>query len=269
MDLNSPVWALLEPFMFAAVLLGFRMLGLVLGLPGMAAGGSFPAPSRMVFVIFLTTFVYTALGMPLVPLPKELFSAASMFLKEVMIGLGMGFTVSLLFMAAEMAGTLISNSTSLSMATMMDPATGHDSSTVSTLFTITGMTLFISLDGHHHAIGGLMDNLVLFPLGGYSPVGFEVSTLIQMVDGVFLAALKIAAPMLLVSCLVNVGLGVMARAAPQLNIFVMGVSVILMIGLHFLDRSFLGLREVYEDRLPELGEQLNRNLVGLGEPPAP
>ena len=263
MNLDSPIWGLLEPVLFAAFLLGIRMLGVVLALPGLSGAGAFPAPSRMIFVLFLTAFCYSALGMPLVPLPREPLVAIPQLVREFLIGAAMGLTVQVTLAVGEAAGTLVSNVTSLSMATMMDPTSGHESTTLSTLFGVVGMLLFISLDGHHHAVSGLMDNLALFPLGGRSPAGFEVPALIQMGQGLFLAALKVAAPVLLVTSLVNVGLGMMARAAPQLNVFTVGFAVVLLVGLSFVGRSVVSLHEVYKDTIPSLGERMNTDLLTI------
>ncbi len=261
MDLTSPMWFMLEPVIFAGTLLGLRMLGLVLALPGLATGGAFPAPTRMLFVLFLTTFCYSTLGMPIVPLPTELFVAAPMLVREFLIGSALGLSIKMTLHVAEAAGSIASNMTSLSMASMVDPTTGQDSTALGNLLSLFGMMLFITLDGHHHAIAGLIDNLALFPLGGHAPVGFNVSALVQMGQGLFLAAVKVAAPVMLVTGLVNVGLGMMARAAPQLSIFNIGFGVAIMVGLSFFDRSVVSLSEMYEDTIPKLAQTMNADLV--------
>jgi len=112
-------------------------------------------------------------------------------------------------------------------------------------------------------VTGLMNNLNLFPLGQDALVGYDVQSLQAMGRGLLTAAFQVAAPILIVTTIINVGLGLMARAAPQINIFAVGFAVLLIAGMLLLDTTVVSLHEIYEDRINVLPETMNQNLRGL------
>jgi len=170
---------------------------------------------------------------------------------------------------AEASGAIVSQFGSLAMASQVDPSSGHESMAVSNLLGTVGGLCFVSLDGHYHCLAGLFDNLAAFPLGGRAPVGFEPGALVQMGQGLLVASVKVAAPVILVTTLVNVGMAVLARAAPQLNIFSVGFAAVLFVTFGLLDTTVISVADVYDNRLDTLGELMNQNLVALDPAPAP
>jgi len=256
------IWAVVEPHLFAGFLLMLRMLGLVIMLPGMRAGSA-PVPTRTLFVAFLTLFCYTAIGMPGVAVPLTAYSGIPMMAREFLLGASLGFGIRILFAVAESAGSIVAMSMALSMAGMVDPLTGDQSTAVSNLLAISGTLLFVTLGGHHAAVEGIMNNLALFPLGSDVPIGFDTVSLKSMANGLLIAAFQVAAPILIVTTLINVGLGLMARAAPQVNIFAVGFAVLLVAGMMLLETTLVALNEVYFDRVQVLSEEINTNLKGL------
>jgi flagellar biosynthetic protein FliR len=107
---------------------------------------------------------------------------------------------------------------------------------------------------------GLMANLHLFPLGQGTSVGFDLETPKAVGQGFFAASIKLAAPVLIVTSLINVGLGLLARAAPQVNIFAVGFALLLLGGILVLDTTVLGLKELFEDRIDTLSTDMNSGL---------
>lgn len=265
---SIPLEAFAEPVLFAAFLIGMRMLGVVLALPGLAAG-AFPAPTRMLFVTFLTVFCYTALGMPIVAVPGDVFSAAVMIVRELLLGAALGFVVRMLFAIADVSGSIAGMAMSLSMAGMVDPSTGEQTTAVSNLLGLGGMLLFVALGGHQEAVKGLVANLSLFPIGKLALVTFDQAALAEFGRGLFAASLQIAAPIIIVTTLINVGLGLMARAAPQVNIFAVGFSILLCAGIVLLDTTVFALRQTFEDQIPTLAEEMNAHLSILDPGGAP
>ncbi len=260
------MWVALEPMLFAGVLLGLRMLGLIMALPGIGTG-AFPAPTRIILTLFLTVFCYSVIGLPFVPVPQELWSAAPMVAREFLVGAALGLTIKVFMGFADAGGALVGQFGSLAMASQVDPSSGHESTAVANLLGVVGGLALVSMDGHYLALGGLFDNLALFPLGGRSPVGFAPGALVQMGQGLFIAAMKVAAPVILVTTLVNVGMALLARAAPQLNIFSVGFAAVLLVTFSFLDTAVVSVSEVYDNTLGELPDLMNRNLVTAGAAP--
>jgi len=254
--ISVPIWLFIEPLIFAGFLILLRISAMLISLPGLS-GGAFPAPTKMMIVTFLTVFCYSAMGMPIVPAPSEPSTAILMLARELILGAGMGLVLRMLFAIADVAGSIAGMVMALSMAGMVDPATGEQTTAVSSLLSISAMLLFVGMGGHHEAVRGLLYNLELYPIGGTALIAFDVEALSKMGHGLFIAALQIAAPIIMVTTLINVGLGLMARAAPQLNIFAVGFSVLLCVGILLLDTTLFAVREAFEARVPTLAEDMN------------
>ena len=262
LTLNAPLVAMIEPVLFAATLTGLRVLGVMLALPGTALAG-FPTPSRMLVITFLTVMVYSANGMPIVPFPQQFLSAVVMILSELVIGFGLGFIVSMVLMVADATGAIAGMGVSLSMAGMVDPASGQQSTAISNLLVLGTMMMFVVFGGHHEVIRGLISNFDNYPVGESRLLGFTPDDLARLFNGLFFAAIRISAPMLIITALINVGLGLMARAAPQMNIFAVGFSVLLIAGLFVFDSTFVGLRAHTETEVQSLQESISSGVYPL------
>jgi flagellar biosynthetic protein FliR len=261
---SLPIAALAEPVLFAGFLIMLRMIGLLLALPALGSG-TFGGPTRMTIIVFMTVYFYSALGAPFVPVPTEPATAVMMLTREFLIGSGLGVFMRLFFAIADASGAIIGMTMSLSMAGMVDPSTGEQSTSIANLFSLGTLLIFVSLGGHHEVIKGLWANFQAFPIAETTLVGFDLAGLEELGRGLFTAAIRISAPVIICTTLVNVGLGLMARAAPQVNIFAVGFSVLLCVGLALMDTTILALRETYEDRIPTLSQDMNQYLQVIDE----
>jgi flagellar biosynthetic protein FliR len=261
MVVTPSAWLMAEPLLFAGFLVMARILGLIIALPG-TAQGSFPAPTRILFVMFLTVFCYSALGMPMVGVPATPFTLLAMAGREFILGTALGYFVRVLFAIADVSGTIGGMAMSLSMAGMVDPATGEQTTAVSNLLGLGALMFFVALDGHQEAVKGLIYSLQVFPIGQLVYVGLGLESLQALTKGLLTAGLQIAAPIVIVTTMINVGLGLMARAAPQVNIFAVGFSLLIVAGVVLLDTSAFALKETYENRIPTLAEDMNLLLEG-------
>ncbi len=259
----TPIWFLIEPHLFAGFLLLMRLTGIVMFLPVLSGGGRTNLSVRIMLLCFMTVFMYSALGMPFVALPQSAIGSVPMIVHEFLVGASLGFFVRILFAIAEGAGLIAGTGMALGFGNVVDPLTGEQSPAISNFLSLGAMMLFVALGGHREVVLGLMTNLKLFPLGGDTPVGFDLETLKALGTGFFAASIKLAAPVLVVTSLINVGLGLLARAAPQVNIFAVGFALLLLGGIFVLDTTMLGLKELYEDRVETLSEDINHGMTGV------
>ena len=257
---TTAIYALLEPHLFSGFLLMMRLVGAILFLPGLSGGGRSQIPMRVMFLTFLTIFFYSALGMPAMEPPGSAFVAGPMIVREFFLGATLGFFIRMLFAIAEGVGLMAGTSMALGFGNVVDPLTGEQSPAISNLLSLGAALLFVALGGHRELVLGLMANLHLYPLGGSTSVAFDLETLKALGQGFFAASLKLAAPVLIVTSLINVGLGLMARAAPQVNIFAVGFALLLLGGIMVLDTTTLGLKELFEDRIQTLSTDMNSGL---------
>ncbi|MBK9131084.1 MAG: flagellar biosynthetic protein FliR [Gammaproteobacteria bacterium] len=153
---------------------------------------------------------------------------------QVMTGLAMGFLMRLVFSAVEMGGNLIGQTMGLGFAQMMDPANGVTVPVVSQFYIVLATLIFLVLNGHLILIETLVDSFRTIPVALGSIRGNGLWVLLEWAGWIFKGALIISLPALASLLLVNAAFGVMMRAAPQLNIFVIGFPISLMLGFIFI-----------------------------------
>lgn len=145
-------------------------------------------------------------------------------LYQVAVGLTLGFGVLLLFSAVQAAGQLIDLSAAFSSAQLYDPFSNAASTPMGRLYQILAITILFVIDGHLMLVRGLLASFEAAPLGGLR-LDSIAAFLVRDVSTFFVAALQIAFPMLAALFLAEVVLGLLSRAAPQINILVIGFNV--------------------------------------------
>lgn len=149
--------------------------------------------------------------------------------REVMIGLTLGFITRIIFSAVEFSGQIIGMQMGLTISSIIDPSFGNQTQIMSVLQSLLATLLFLSLDIHHVFINSIIDSFKVLPLGSWQITGEIMSFLIKGTADILILGIRIAAPVMVALLLTSVVLGIMARAFPQMNIFM--VSMPLNIGL--------------------------------------
>jgi flagellar biosynthetic protein FliR len=189
-------------------------------------------PVRMKIALALSITVLLVPQVQSPPITDVLTAPGLMLLiNNVLIGVVIGFAVRLVFAALELAGELIGLQMGLSFAGFFNPSTGQQQNAVASFMSLLALLMFISIDGHLMLIHALAESFRLYPVsvGMDLPMGFD--RLLRLGSDVFAIALTIALPFLAVMLLTNVVLGVLARVAPQLNIFAVGFPMTILVGL--------------------------------------
>jgi flagellar biosynthetic protein FliR len=135
------------------------------------------------------------------------------------------------FVAVELAGQLIGLQIGLSFGGYFNPDSGESENAVSNFMSMLALLMFLAIDGHLMLLYALADSFRLFPAGASGAIPIEPLTLVHAASDIFAIALTISLPILAVMLLVNVVLGVMARVAPQLNLFAVGFPLTILAGL--------------------------------------
>ncbi|WOI52674.1 flagellar biosynthetic protein FliR [Parvularcula sp. LCG005] len=159
---------------------------------------------------------------------------------EAMIGFALGFGFRVLIFALTIAGTIISQSISLSQI-FGAVTTTEPSPTISTLLMMTGAALFVTLDLHTYSVGLLMESYQLFPLGELPDTGALAGWAQERVSGSFALAISLSLPFILVSFLYNVVLGLINQAMPQMMVTFVGVPANVLAGLVILGIAFAAI----------------------------
>jgi flagellar biosynthesis protein FliR len=158
-------------------------------------------------------------------------------LKEIGVGLVVGFATGLVFAGVQFAGDLISMELGVSLANMFDPDTNQSNPVVSQFLSL-GMTLvYLAINGHHFIIQSILILAEKVPVGGLAISGEMSHQLIAMTGLIFAVGVRIAAPVLVASFLTNIALAVLSRVVPQMNVFTVSFPVKIGVGFAVLSAS--------------------------------
>jgi flagellar biosynthetic protein FliR len=158
-------------------------------------------------------------------------------IKEVLIGFSVGFFVRVLFAMVSSAAELISMQSGLSFARTIDPAFSGSATVLEQFKSLFSVLIFLGLDGHHIVLKGLAASLRQVPPGAVAAKPELFQYLAGSVGSLFSASLKICAPVVVTLFLVDLSLGILARLIPQVNVFVEGASIKIIITLTVLALS--------------------------------
>lgn len=195
---------------------------------------AFGAVSVPVRVRIVLAGALALLVAPLVSVPDVApLSAAGVVItiQQVIVGAALGFSLQILFEAVSLGGELLANSMGLSLAFNLDPQNGASTPSLSQLYSVLVMLIFLVLDGHLALIRTLVEGFHTLPIG---TSGLGANGLWSVVDWgseLFSGALAVALPGVTALLIANLAFGVVSRAAPTLNIFSVGLPVSLVFGL--------------------------------------
>ena len=193
---------------------------------------------RIFLTLLLTLLIYPLVEWPVID-PVSAEGLREIF-NQLLIGIAMGFFLQIVAAAVIVGGQAISNSMGLAMATMVDPGMGNVP-LISQFLNILATLIFLGVGGHMLVIGILLRSFETYPVGmafiGQSTFG----DLIEWSAMIFIGGVLIALPIMVALLLVNIGVGVITRAAPSLNIFAVGFPVFFLTGYAILILSLASI----------------------------
>jgi flagellar biosynthetic protein FliR len=166
--------------------------------------------------------------------PGALGPAIVMLIEEIIIGAVLGLTARLTISALEVAGSVIAQQLGLGFVTSVDPTQGEQGIILGTFLTMLGITLFFATDMHYLVIAALNDSYTLFAPGEVPSTGDVAALMTKTVSGAFRIGIQLSAPFLAFGLLFNLGLGVLSRLMPQMQVFFIALPLSILIGFLFL-----------------------------------
>lgn len=222
------------PALAAAFLLTFARVGtMVMLLPGV---GELNLPSRVRLTIAL---VLTAILLPAhqtaytVDL-KALGPVTLMMVQEILIGGVLGLTARLAISALQVAGSVIAQQLGLGFVTAVDPTQNQQGLLVGNFLSVLGVTLIFATDLHHLVIAAMNDSYTIFHPGEMPIVGDVAQHVTRVIATSFRIGIQLAAPFLVFGLLFNLGLGVLSRLMPQMQVFFIGLPLSILLGFMLL-----------------------------------
>src|SRR5262245_4039675 len=235
------------PALAATFMLVFARIGtMVMLLPGL---GEMSMPVRVRLTVAL---VLSAMFLPLhrnayaVDL-KELGPVLLMLGHEIIIGAILGLTARLSISALQVAGAVIAQQMGLGFVTAVDPSQGQRNVFGSNFLSMLGVPLIFATDLHYLVIAALNDSYRLFAPGAAILVGDVAQLMTTTIAGAFKVGIQLAAPFLVFGLLFNLGLGLLSRLMPQMQVFFVGMPLSIMAGLLILVLVLAAMMGTYLD----------------------
>ncbi len=215
---------------FALFIIFSRIGPLVMMLPGIGEH-SVPMRSRLAFAVMLTVCIYPIVVGQLPPLPTSLVGLVGMSLKEAAIGFAFGGLVKMISAGLQVAGNVISFQSGLSFAQTADPMTGRSDAVFSSFLMMLGTVMILVMDLHHLLIAAMYDSYMLFP----PQEGLEIAPFsdaaVMVVVNAFKIGVQISTPFIVFGLVFFLGLGILSRLIPQIQVFFIAMPANIYIGV--------------------------------------
>ncbi len=153
---------------------------------------------------------------------------------EIIYGIFMGLVMQFLFMALNLAGNFAGTAIGFSSAQMFDPSSQAQSVVLESFFSIIALTVIFITDLHHTMLSAVIESYALFPVGEPLPLGDFANFLSTTLNKSFIIGFQLASPFIAFTIIFYVGMGLISRLMPQLNIFFLSLPLQIYLGLGLL-----------------------------------
>jgi flagellar biosynthesis protein FliR len=218
------------PALAATFMLVFARIGtMVMLLPGLGEL-SVPARVRLTLALVLTAVLFPLHRSAFTLDLKSFAPVVTLLGQKLFIGVVLGLTARLTISALQVAGAVIAQQLGLGFITAVDPTQGQQGVIVGNFLTLLGITLVFATDLHHYVIAALHDSYALFRPGEIPPTGDVAALVTRATAAAFRIGIQLAGPFLVFGLLFNLGLGVLSRLMPQMQVFFVGMPLSIFIG---------------------------------------
>ncbi len=226
-----------------------RILGFIATAPLWSSNG---VPARTRLILGLAIAVALTPSLPLMPVvqPASL-TGLWIMAQQMLIGIGMGFAVKIVFAAFNVAGEFIGTQMGLGFATFYDPLSSAQTPVIAEFINLLALLLFLSMNGHLLYLATLAQSFSAIPVSATPIAAGSWLNLAELGSRMFSAGLLLSLPVMAALMITNVALAVLTRAAPQLNLFALGFPLTLLggffalaISLNYMATPIQGIFEV-------------------------
>lgn len=207
-----------------------RMTGMIVFNPILGRRG-IPNMVRAGFILLLSVCVYVMTPLRGLVIPNTLLGLALPFLMELFLGYVLGLIVNLFFYIPLMAGSVIDMQMGLSMASTYDPASGIQVTATSTALNVLMSLLFFVANGHHTLIRIFATSNLAVPFGQVALGNGFYGAMIQIFIDCTLLGVKLCMPVLAAELMGQVGMGILMKVIPQINVFAINIELKVIVGL--------------------------------------
>ncbi|MHC4605406.1 MAG: flagellar biosynthetic protein FliR [Planctomycetota bacterium] len=216
------------------LLVFFRITGLMMTAP-LFGGDTVPRRVRVLLSLVMAVLLFPLVDTSHVVVYPNLSFYFLTVLMELAVGLVLGFSAMLLFTAVQFAGQLVDQELGLSLANVIDPVTNQQISVVGRFKMFLGMVIWLLISGHHFVIDVTFRMFETVPVLGFAMrEQWAMIVADEMMLTLFTSAFRLAAPAAITIFLVTLAMAFMARVVPEMNIFILGFTLRIVIGFMIL-----------------------------------
>ncbi|QCI80282.1 flagellar type III secretion system protein FliR [Hankyongella ginsenosidimutans] len=230
-----------------AYLLVFARVGSMLMVMPVLGDEQVPARVRLIMALAICFVILPVIMLNLPPTPATATALLGQLVSEILLGIALGGGARIMFNALSVAGSVIALQSGLASASILDPSLGGQTVVVARFMGMIGMIMILATNTHHLLLAALVRSYSLFapaPL----PAGDFAMMAIRLVSQCFALGIQISAPFLLYGLLFNVGLGLMARLAPTMQVFFIAQPLSILLSFMLLLVLIGTMMTVFIDR---------------------
>ncbi len=232
MDLFNLNYAEFERFLFVL----FRVGAMIIFVP-ILGSRQIPGVMKIGLMLFISIAIFPLVHDRPMPEPKGLFELAKFLMADVTIGLGIAYIARLIFTAVQVAGTVVDFQMGFGVVNVIDPQTDTQVSVTAQFHNILAVLIFLALDAHHFIIQAIVDSFFVINPFEINFASITPEYVLHLFSETFIIAMKIAAPIMAILFFLSVGMGLVARTVPQMNVFIVGFPLQIGVGLMMVGLS--------------------------------
>ena len=247
-------WSL---FQFQGFVLIMMRVAPILFLMPLLSSSALPHLLKISFTLAVSLLLLPVVKIDARAFPSDPFHFGTFMAAELMIGFILGLSVKLIFAGVQLAGEFAGYQMGLAMAHILDPQSRVQTTSIAEFYYLVALLIFLSIDGHHWFIRALFQSFSVLSPGEIHLKPGLYHHMIHLSGKMFVIAVKLMAPVMAVMIFTQIGLGMIAKLVPQMNVLIASFPLTICLGLVFLGLSI----EWMVPYLRSLFEEVNRGLV--------
>jgi flagellar biosynthesis protein FliR len=244
----------INDFTFFTLVLG-RVAGIFAAIP-IFGGRRVPITVRMATILAMAMVLYPVVSENIPRLPADTISLVILIIREALVGLTLSLLSQVIFSAVAFCGQLVGTQMGLSVAALFNPDMGQVT-VISNLQDLIATLLFLTLGIHHVFIRAIVESYSVIPVGAWHMSEGLLRTLIAVTSGLFILAIKLAAPVMVALLAAGVVMGIIARSFPQMNVFMISFPLNIGIGFLVLGITLLSFSQAVADAFGVISSQIS------------
>ena len=223
-----------------------------------------PVYYKIGFSFFITLIIASSTPIVSPAIYGNVLEYAYYAVREFIIGASIGFIPYLMFSAIYMAGQMIDMKIGFSMVNVLDPVSNIQIPITANFYFILCMLMFITVNAHHMIILTISRSYEFIPIGRLNIDENVINTLMRLFSDIFIVGFRIAAPIVFTILLTDVALGAISKAMPQINVFMVGMPLKILVGLVIMIVTMPTMLLILGELFKNIGLETTNFMRGLG-----